>query len=596
MNRFIPGSLKYRLFLAFILFIFVPLTVLSLYVFQMIENSMQEQLIVKNQQEIEDMNASLDELMSVVMKAFILLEKDSGIVRLFRSPEEAHALDRQHLLEEKMNTIDNTLFLYHSPQVHYTLADYHRHIYTSYLPRERLDYDHFLSDAGSKMSTSSPYQWVTDEKNYVLSDHSISPRLLSLFAHLREPSGDSYGLARISIDYTLWFNSMTERSHLPQTYYILDRSGTSILQSDVQQPISPYTVARMLDGDRSTGRSVSFIDPEASTIVTFSYVPALDWYIANSVSQEVLFRDVQRLKEQAFTVFLFIVLLFVGITLFISSSITRPLQTLRNKMMDVVDKNLKVNVSERGYQGEILELTRAFNRMILDMNGMVHKLKLEQVQREAVRFQMLLSQMNPHFLFNTLNTVKFIAMRKQDDDIAEICISLGKLLETSLNTDIELIHLNDELKLIEAYVSIQKFRYNNQFRIEYDVPDELVYSLVPKLSLQPLVENSIYHGIANLAGDGKIVIRVYAARERLHIEVEDNGVSAKRSGDGRQMRTRTGIGLTNLRERLAILFRSEGGLELTTTESGTVVRLHLPLLLSNPYKEGDQDGLDRTAR
>ncbi|MHA6483401.1 sensor histidine kinase [Paenibacillus sp. strain BS8-2] len=596
MNRFIPGSLKYRLFLAFMLFIFVPLTALSLYVFQMIENSMQEQLIAKNQQEIEDMNASLDELMSVVMKAFILLEKDSGIVRLFRSPEEVHALDRQHLLEEKMNTIDNTLFLYHSPQVHYTLADYHRHIYTSYLPRERLDYDDFLSDARSKMSPSSPYQWVTNEKNYVLSDHSSSPRLLSLIAHLREPSGDSYGLARISIDYTLWFNSMTERSHLPQAYYILDRNGTTILQSDVQQPISTYTVTRMLEGDRSTGRSVSFIDPEASTIVTFSYVPALNWFIANSVSQEVLFRDVQRLKEQAFTVFLFIVLLFVGITLFISSSITRPLQTLRNKMTDVVDKNLKVNVPEHGYQGEILELTRAFNRMILDMNGMVHKLKLEQVQREAVRFQMLLSQMNPHFLFNTLNTVKFIAMRKQDDDIVEICISLGKLLETSLNTDIELIHLSDEMKLIEAYVSIQKFRYNNQFQIEYDVPDELVYSLVPKLSLQPLVENSIYHGIANLDGDGRITIRVYAARERLHIEVEDNGVSAERSGDGRQMRSRTGIGLTNLRERLGILFRSEGGLELTTRESGTIVSLYLPLLLSTPYKEGDEDGLDRIAR
>src|SRR5690606_3652454 len=144
--------------------------------------------------------------------------------------------------------------------------------------------------------------------------------------------------------------------------------------------------------------------------------------------------------------------LFIAITLMIASTVTRPLSHLQNKMKDVVGKSLKIRLPQDTYRGEILDLTRTLNSMLDDMSGLIQRLKEEERQKEAVHFQMLLAQINPHFLLNTLNTMKWIAIRKKNEDIEEICVSLGKLLEMSLNSEIDMIHLKDELELVQAYV------------------------------------------------------------------------------------------------------------------------------------------------
>ncbi|WJH33441.1 histidine kinase [Paenibacillus sp. CC-CFT747] len=138
--------------------------------------------------------------------------------------------------------------------------------------------------------------------------------------------------------------------------------------------------------------------------------------------------------------------------------------------------------------------------MVSDLSGLLQKLKAEERQKEAVRYHMLLSQMNPHFLLNTLNVVKWNALSKGDEDTAGICVSLGTLLETSLNEETDLIHLKTERGLTEAYVSIQAFRYEQAFDIQWEYESRLEYALVPKLSLQPLVENAIFHGLAPKGG------------------------------------------------------------------------------------------------
>src|SRR5690606_15457932 len=161
-------------------------------------------------------------------------------------------------------------------------------------------------------------------------------------------------------------------------------------------------------------------------------------------------------------------------------------------------------------------------------------------QKQAVRFQMLLYQMNPHFLLNTLNTVKWIARKEKQADIAGICTSLGLILEASLNSDIELISLKEEIKLLRSYEFIQACRFREHFTIIYETEDAVQYALVPKFSLQPLAENCIAHGFNMTDGRGTIWVRARAEGSELVLEVEDNGIGmeeaarrpVRRSGHG----------------------------------------------------------------
>ncbi|WKL05188.1 histidine kinase [Paenibacillus amylolyticus] len=279
----------------------------------------------------------------------------------------------------------------------------------------------------------------------------------------------------------------------------------------------------------------------------------------------------------------------------ISATFTRPLSHLQNKMKEVVRKNLKIRIPEGRSRGEVLELTRTFNTMLDDANQMINRLKAEERQKEAVHFHMLLAQMNPHFLLNTLNTMKWSAIRSGNEEISEMCVSLGKLLEVSLNSQVELVYLKDEIELVQAYLHIQRIRYRDSFEVTCEFDDKLEYALVPKLSLQPLVENAIHHGVGPLEQLGQIRIGIYRQDTgKLMLEVADNGIGMEESRRQQMTRTRPGIGLSNLRERLRLLFKGQSELEVIDTKPGTLVRFSIPFYCRRlTYRSGLTRRLER---
>jgi len=215
---------------------------------------------------------------------------------------------------------------------------------------------------------------------------------------------------------------------------------------------------------------------------------------------------------------------------------------------------------------------------------------MEVREREAIRLQMLLIQMNPHFLLNTLNLIKWGVLEKGDRETAEICIALGTLLEQSLASEVEIIHLHKEWELLQAYDYIQQIRFEGRYQIRYELQEELKYALVPKFILQPLVENSINYGFAQRKQNGIITIRAYTVEDRLVLEVEDNG-RGYQAQEKTDKRRRKGIGLANIRERLNLLFRNDGELTIVEADPGTRVTVQMPLLVSAMVSnDGGQEG------
>ncbi|THF84604.1 cache domain-containing sensor histidine kinase [Cohnella fermenti] len=590
LSHLVPHTLKYRIFAVFALIILIPFSVLNLYNYQKIESLVQKKISEQSHEQLDNLHRSLDDQLSIAFKTLIFLEQDSDVRSILQSPENNTVLANKELIEDKFKGLNNSFFLY-NPSVYYTLLDLGGNVYTSYQPRVRLDYDRILANPrfAELKETGSSYVWVTDDENYVSRDITKSPTLLSLYSELRDNRNRPYGLARVSIDFSFWFQSNLQKSVSEQAYFILTSKGERIARSDADAELSAQAIAQV----SASAQNGYWIDKERKELVNYSYLSSLDWYMVNSIPLSILFNEIETLKKQYFATFYGITAAFIVVAFMIAHAFTRPLAHMMRKMKEAVRKDLRIRLPEKKYKGEILELTRTFNAMMVDMNGLIQRLKAEERQKDAVHFQMLLAQMNPHFLLNTLNTMKWIGMRGNNEEIVEICLSLGKLLETSLNSDVDLIHLHEEIELTKAFVYIQQTRYGNRFAVEFSYDESALYALVPKLSLQPLVDNAIRHGIGNMAEGGRIRIRVTLGEERkeqLVLEVEDNGVGIERSRQAQQGRKRPGIGLSNVRERLRLLFKDKGELEIVSLEQGTLSRMVLPLLLSEPY-EGNRENI-----
>ncbi|MCR2803880.1 sensor histidine kinase [Paenibacillus soyae] len=584
LHYLVPHKLKYRLFVVFVLVILLPFSALNIYNYGRIETLVQNKISEQSHEQLDNLHRSLEDQLSIAFKTLIFLEQDSDVKDILQNPDKRSVLDNKELMENKFKNLNNSFFLY-NPSVYYTLLDDAGHVYTSYQPRHTLDYDIIAATPSfAKMRESgASYFWVPDDENYVSRDISKSPTLLSLYAGLKDNRNRQYGRARVSIDFSFWFQSMLQKSATEQAYYIVSRKGEVIASSDMTARLAGNAI-RQVTLEPSNGY---WRDNTNDTLVNYSYLPSLDWYMVNQIPLRVLFQEIESLKQQYFVTFYGITAMFIVVAFMIAYAFTRPLSHMQAKMKEAVRKDLRIRLPEKNYKGEVLELTRTFNEMMVDMNGLIQRLKAEERQRDAVHFQMLLAQVDPHFLLNTLNTMKWIGLRSRNEEIVEICLSLGKLLETSLNSDVDLIHLRDEIELTKAFIYIQQVRYSNSFEVEFSYEEEIQFALVPKLSLQPLVDNAIRHGISHLGEGGRIYIRMGLSDTepaQLVLEVEDNGIGMEKSRQHQEAgRKRPGIGLQNVRERLRLLFKDNAALEMESSGQGTRFWIKLPFLLSEPY-------------
>ncbi|WP_336771338.1 cache domain-containing sensor histidine kinase [Paenibacillus sp. MMO-58] len=582
-----PATFKNRILLSLLIFLLVPIALLFLYNFRETEELLQRNASDKNIEQLEGLKTDLVDLMSLVMKTGMLLEQDSVLRQVMQKPEQYDAINRKKIVENKFAGIENSFFLT-GATVYYTLIDLKGNAYTSYTPENSLNYEEISSEAWVqelKREGGQRYIWRTNDQSTEIREVKGN-RMLSLFEVLRDDGLKPFAYGRFSIDYEAWFAEKTQGSSGEGAYFLLDAGGNTILQSSSEESVPPAVAASIasagLNGENDAS-STSILNNQM--MYTYSHVQELNGYLVKKVPLSLLFNEVDKQKKRSFALYIAILILFMLMIYLISSTVTGPLKLLQRKMETTVKSNLKAKLPEQG-RGEILALTRSFNSMIADINGLLERLKLEERQKQFVRFQVLLGQMNPHFLLNTLNTIKSIALDKDEDDIYDICVALGKILETTLNTEADLILLKEEIILIESYMDIQRKRFGHGIEVQYEVEGELEFALIPKFSLQPLVENSLLHGFGQSQREGRIIIRAASRGRQLILEVIDNGVGIEKAKNRQSARKRKSIGIQNLRESLELMFKNQpSGLQLESSEEGTRVTMNCPLLLSKPYTE-----------
>lgn len=327
-----------------------------------------------------------------------------------------------------------------------------------------------------------------------------------------------------------------------------------------------------------------------------------DVQIVTSLLRETIFqyifyevRDIQQTRaeyQNSFVTMLrFSVIVFGGIFIlilllsyYIPLSITRPIRRLSEVTDQVAKGDLSVRSDVRTGT-EVAMLNDSLNSMIDKINELLEQVKKEQIRLRKAEFELLQSQINPHFLYNTLDTIVWLAESGEQKEVVSMVGSLSDFFRASLNQGKDIVSIKEELLHVRSYLEIQQVRYQDILQYEIHVSEELEKYMIPKITIQPLVENALYHGIKNKRGKGKIVITGLKEKNSLFLIVEDNGIGIRKEQllqvrnkiNGKALEGKDSFGLYNVNERIRLNFGEGYGIFVESCYGeGTTIKVKLP--------------------
>ena len=293
------------------------------------------------------------------------------------------------------------------------------------------------------------------------------------------------------------------------------------------------------------------------------------------------------LKMMLFAVFVVAAFLLVLVltNTFISSRITTPIQKLEKSVNAIEAGDLDAEVYMGGSY-EIRHLGRSIGNMARQIKALMEDIVTEHESKRKSEFDTLQSQINPHFLYNTLDIIVWMIENEQKREAVKVVTALARFFRISLSKGKSIITVRDELEHVRNYLMIQQTRFKNKFVYRIDAGEEVMELVCLKLMLQPLVENAIYHGMEFMDGDGEIRVSVYSEAGELFFRISDNGLGMTQEqvesllGEKNHVSSRrgSGIGVKNVNERIRLYFGEDYGLSIQSEpDEGTTIIIRLPV-------------------
>ncbi|HWJ76975.1 MAG TPA: sensor histidine kinase, partial [Niallia sp.] len=317
-------------------------------------------------------------------------------------------------------------------------------------------------------------------------------------------------------------------------------------------------------------------------IVLLSYIPSFDMYLINLIDKEKAIGDLLN-KKQIFLLCLEIVIIVLIVVFFISRLITKPLSILVKEISNTSKNEFHRYIDVKGIY-ETREIGNAFNLMLDELHEYVDKLLISQKKQRNAELEALQQQINPHFLYNTLTSIKFIVMQGDKKEAEMVINAFISLLQNTIGNVSELITAKQEVENLKNYVFIKQKRYGSRINVHYFIDPQCSELLIPKLVLQPFVENAFFHAF-NIKENGYIHILIWKEKGQLICEVIDNGDGFKIEDSDtlpstkRNQQLFKGIGIRNVDERIKLLYGESYGAAITSQlGEGTKVRLTLPII------------------
>ncbi|MGF7033034.1 sensor histidine kinase YesM [Paenibacillus mucilaginosus] len=431
-------------------------------------------------------------------------------------------------------------------------------------------------------------------------DSPLSGRTAAFVLPLTGADGSFRGAAVVEADLTRLTSSLASvMNSRNQTFAIITGKGAPVHAFDAGLPLSAYRLLPYQSGVFPPQLQADFLaaaaelpvgtaeldGPQGRLVAVKSGMNRLGWHFIAFYETDYFYQNILSLYDNYKTAAaVWIVLLFLS-SLFLSRYITHPLRTLVAKMDRVRDMEVLPSISATR-EDEIGRLARSYNAMMERIHGLVQEIKEAEHAKRQLTLKMLQSQIAPHFLYNTLACISSLAKQQKIEEVRETVKALVGLLSFSFDKSTEFVTLEEELEGLRMYAYIQQVRYGDKFTLECEASSETLTCGMLKLTLQPLVENAIFHGLAPLKRTGRIRLRTKRVRGRLVILLRDDGVGmdpeqlqslfAERHKAPSRHRF-TGIGVMNVHERIRLHYGTDYGLQVFSRPGqGTLIRMELP--------------------
>lgn len=363
----------------------------------------------------------------------------------------------------------------------------------------------------------------------------------------------------------------------------------STFTADSQQFLSAAAEQAALSGTARGMITVPALgDGSAAATGVYAYSEYLGWTSYLLIDREELLGDANVIRN--FTIVLVVIITAAAgiLSLLLARNLARPIRSLISSMRDV-ERGLFVTPAAPPVKGEIGQLHLSYVTMVKRLDMLIQSIEEKERQKREAELYALRARIAPHFLYNTINSIRMLAVLQQSEGIARLLQSLNKLLHANMKLDSELVPFTAELELLRHYVRLMELRYTNRFRVEWKIGENTVRAMVPPMILQPLVENAIFHGSLH-AGSGLLLIEVGAElneeKTELRIWISDNGHGIEQetldvlNGEavpGAIGQSGESIGIANVRDRIRLRFGPPYTLKLESTPGdGTLAVLYLP--------------------
>lgn len=421
--------------------------------------------------------------------------------------------------------------------------------------------------------------------------------VITLSRTINDPiTGAVYGVMLVDLNFSVIRRLLSRISPGKRGYlFVVDPEGgivyhprQELIYSDLEREYIDR-VAEMRDG------SFTIEDEKGVRIYTVVSSARTGWRTVGVTYAADLMKNRATIQRYYFSWTLLCIVFAVLISMLISHHISRPILQLRSSMRVVERGDFDISLDVRT-NNEIGDLARDFAIMVARIKELVQRNAEEQEAKRKSELMALQNQITPHFLYNTLDSIVWMAEGKKHSEVVKMVSSLARLLRLSISRGEELVSIKDEIEHVESYLTIQRFRYRDTLEFEIDVDRAVLDLKVPKVILQPLVENAIYHGVKNKDDGGRVTVEGQVKEAVVVLRVHDDGVGMSEdqirtilrpstddvSGKGNQRRmseSRSRVGVRNVHERIQLYFGSQYGLSFRCNEvGGTTVTVSLPIL------------------
>ena len=567
---------------------FSALMVLAMLVFMVIAMRYTSGTIYENSinymsQIIQQVNYDIDTYIEYMENISSVIAKSSDVPRYLFDQNQTEAereAEKERILTQFQTIMESRDDIYNVAAV----AKNGRYIInqgddelTGYVDIESLDWYQAAMESKSGIAVSSSHV-----QNAIQSSYKWVITLSR--ALVNNQTGEREGLFFVDLNYSAISdlcnnNSIEEKGYI----FVLDAEG-NIVYHPKQQLMYGGLKTENIDAIMECREDSLIIDEGGdSKLYTMSKSKRTGWTVVGAAYTSELLKNNEQAQMWYLLVASILLLAVIGISGIISREITKPIRSLRDSMRKVQNGQFDTHV-EVITENEIGSLGRSFNLMTSEIRALMEQNVYEQKQKRKSELKALQTQINPHFLYNTLDSIIWMSEAGENDEVVEMTSALARLLRQSISNDKEEVELEKEIEYVKNYLTIQKMRYKDKLEFFIYVDPRVAHVPIIKLVLQPLVENAIYHGIKYKETKGNLKIYARPVDGRVEIVVADDGIGMDEDvmehifDEHRKEQKRNGVGVPNVQKRLKLQYGSEYGIRYESVKgAGTKAVITIPV-------------------